>query len=1290
MSEPTLQANFSANTAGFSQGVSALQQKLNELNTALEQSKQESAAANAQIRAYQQELQRLEKATQSSNTATEAQKQQMTALLEKLTGLRQGLRILTEEYELNRQEIKETKSDISSYEKELYKLNAATDNGKKATAEQSQRMDTLRGKIEVSTSRIADLAAAQSELKGRINSTNAEIRQYERELIQLRSQTNNGTTATDEQKQRMQELRDKIAQTTSQLGTMRTTQQDLQSQIKKLNSELQDGAEKAASFGDVLKASLCSAAVQTALSKLTESLKQTVQYCYNVGSSFEAGMSQVEAISGATADEMEQLTQKAKELGAATKFTASEAAEAMNYMAMAGWDAGQMLDGIEGVISLAAASGEDLGQVSDIVTDAITAFGLAAEDVNHFSDVLAAASAASNTNVSMMGETFKYCSTLAGAMGFAIEDVAEAIGVMANSGTKSTMAGTALRTLLAKLSDDVKITGDAIGEVTIKTSNADGTMRGLTEILTDMRKAWAGLSESERATQAEAIAGKNAMSGFLALMNAGTDDVVKLRTAIDECNGASALMAETMQENVAGSVVIMQSALEGLGIAVYDHFGENLKTFVDNITDVFSSLTERVENGEIGDALDKLSTSLGAAGNDLAEIAADVLPGVIEGIAGFITLVVNLREEIAAGAAAFVAYKAAALGLTLISKAVAGIKAFSATLVTATAETNLATAAWDGFTAAIAANPIGAIVVGISAAVGLFTLISSHLDDCNEKMEKLNDNAKKAADSAEKYASDSDKLKSVKERYIEIEESADDALTKEEQLKELQAELSDEFGNLADNIDLVTGAFESQVSQLDTLVEKYSELSEFDRTYALRQAREAENEKTAIKFDATLFNTDYEAVAYFKAYAENLDTYDSKFGFGFGDVYGGTAYFSGTYEQKIADLEELKAAMMRKYNATGKQGYADFVDRINEQLDILYEGQETINALEAAGGADSSSAPTSTASATAPTTYTDHHAQEEKEKYDSGYENARKIQAERTGVDWDDFSSIKSYLQYLKDVEEISSEEYYNRLEAYANQLLEENSEEWRSVTAEIYKGRHSGTTTSDSSSGNGLESQYDSEKEYLKWRLDMGYITEAEYYEQIAVLRDKYLDENSSKWRNATLEIHKYQVAQNGSALDEIEEQYNDAIAAIDEEIKQHNRDREDEDIDSKIAEVDKQLQYDRLDDYSRMQLEQKKQELLDEKEETEWQREKEDEKEMLGAVYTMAKEAYDQGVADLNSALQVASAVFGAIGTGAQQTASTVSTVNNNSVSMIMNAVSQTSDQIAAAVIKALSSSI
>ena len=190
-------------------------------------------------------------------------------------------------------------------------------------------------------------------------------------------------------------------------------------------------------------------------------------------------------------------------MGSKTKFSASEAAEAMNYMAMAGWKTKDMLSGIEGIMNLAAASGEDLATTSDIVTDALTAFGLSAKDSGHFADVLAAASSNANTNVSMMGETFKYAAPIAGALGYSVEDTAEAIGLMANAGIKSSQAGTSLRNIMTKLSHDFTISGKAIGDVTIATTNADGSMRSLNDILADSRKAFSGLTESEQAAAAE-------------------------------------------------------------------------------------------------------------------------------------------------------------------------------------------------------------------------------------------------------------------------------------------------------------------------------------------------------------------------------------------------------------------------------------------------------------------------------------------------------------------------------------------------------------------------------------------------------------------------------------------------------------------------------------------------------------------------------------------------------------------------------------------------------------------
>ena len=298
---------------------------------------------------------------------------------------------------------------------------------------------------------------------------------------------------------------------------------------------------------------------------------------------FDSAMSQVAAVSGATGKDFDTLRNKAREMGAKTTFSATEAAEAMNYMAMAGWKTEDMLDGIEGVMNLAAASGEDLATTSDIVTDALTAFGLSAKDSGHFADILAAASSNANTNVSMMGETFKYCAPIAGALGFSAEDTAEAIGLMANAGIKSSQAGTALRTIMNNLAGDVKISGKAIGDVTIATTNADGSMRDLSDILADCRSAFGNLTESEKAQAAESLVGKNAMSGFLALMNAGQGDIDKLSSAIDNCDGSAEKMAMTMQDNLAGQLTILKSQLQELAISFGDILMPAIRSIVSNL-----------------------------------------------------------------------------------------------------------------------------------------------------------------------------------------------------------------------------------------------------------------------------------------------------------------------------------------------------------------------------------------------------------------------------------------------------------------------------------------------------------------------------------------------------------------------------------------------------------------------------------------------------------------------------------------------------------------------------------
>lgn len=327
------------------------------------------------------------------------------------------------------------------------------------------------------------------------------------------------------------------------------------------------------------------------------------KFSMDVGMAFDSSMSKVAAISGATGDDFNFLTEKAQEMGAKTKFSASEAADAFTYMAMAGWKTGDMLDGIEGIMNLAAASGENLASVSDIVTDAITAFGLSAEDSGHFADVLAAASNSANTNVSMLGGSFKYVAPVAGALGYSIEDVSVALGLMANSGIKAEQAGTAMRSMLTRLAKPTKEVYSAFETLGISAedalTNADGSMKPLSETIGILREKMSGLSETEQASAAASIAGQEAMSGLLAIVNASESDYQKLTDAIANADGTAQGMADTMNDNLPGAITILKSAMEGLGIAIYENGSEALKGFVEKLTEVVTKITEFVGNGGI-------------------------------------------------------------------------------------------------------------------------------------------------------------------------------------------------------------------------------------------------------------------------------------------------------------------------------------------------------------------------------------------------------------------------------------------------------------------------------------------------------------------------------------------------------------------------------------------------------------------------------------------------------------------------------------------------------------------
>lgn len=323
---------------------------------------------------------------------------------------------------------------------------------------------------------------------------------------------------------------------------------------------------------------------------------------------FEKGMSNVQAVAGATSGEMDLLREKAKEMGAKTKFSASESADAFSYMAMAGWKTKEMLDGIEGIMYLAGATGEDLAQTSDIVTDALTAFGLKASDTNRFVNVLAQTANASNTSVSLMGETFKYVAPVAGALGYSIEDASVAIGLMANSGIKASNAGTALRSILTNMSKPGKSAKEAMEKLGLSLTDASGNMKPLNTLMTEMRGKFAGLSEAQKAQYAASLAGKTGMSGLLAIVNSSQKDFDSLTASINNSAGAAEKMYNVANDNLNGKLTILKSTVESVAIS----FGDRLTPYVGKLSDYAQKLADKI-NGLSDEQVDLIVKIAGVA-----------------------------------------------------------------------------------------------------------------------------------------------------------------------------------------------------------------------------------------------------------------------------------------------------------------------------------------------------------------------------------------------------------------------------------------------------------------------------------------------------------------------------------------------------------------------------------------------------------------------------------------------------------------------------------------------------
>ena len=412
---------------------------------------------------------------------------------------------------------------------------------------------------------------------------------------------------------------------------------------------LDAASSKIQTFASKLKSGLSIAAKAgaAAVSAATTAVGLFAKSSIEAGMSFDAGISKVGAVSGAAAEDLARLRDKALELGSSTKFSATEAANAMNDMAMAGWKTEDMLGGIEGIMHLATASGKDLASTSDVVTSALTAFGLSASDSGHFADILAVASGNAKTSIGTMGETFKTVAPLAGALGYSADDTALAIGLMTSAGVEASKAGTALGSIFTRLSTDAGASSESLGalgtltqQLGVEFYNTDGSTRDFMAVLMDSREAWKGLTEEEQLNCAATIAGQDAMTGWLSMMTAAPGDVEKLASSLENADGTAQAMAKTMEDNLAGDITKFHSALEGAKILLSDGLTPELRDFVQFGANAISALSSAFTDG----GLDGLMNSLGGVITDGLNMVASKIPEVIR-------VGIQLLEALATGIA---------------------------------------------------------------------------------------------------------------------------------------------------------------------------------------------------------------------------------------------------------------------------------------------------------------------------------------------------------------------------------------------------------------------------------------------------------------------------------------------------------------------------------------------------------------------------------------------------------------------------------------------------------------
>lgn len=560
--------------AAQSEKVRTLKDAYNNAKSALEEYASKSERLKEALTQNEDALSGLSDETKSAGSQWNDYRQKLAETENKLKELKSATGDTADEQDALEKEIAETRAAMAKLEQETDGAASAAGELLRENKELNSELQTNEAYLDSANRATNDWEKQLNNAQIRLNQTNAEIEKNEKYLDEAARSADGCATSIDE--------------------------------MGKEAKEAGDTGTKA--FEDMYQA-VTALGLLEGVKKLAEGMKS----CVDAAAEFEYQMATVKSLSGATGGEFEELSNRAKTLGATTSFTATQAGEAMEYMALAGWNSKEMLEGVDGIMALAAAATMDLGTASDIVTDNLTAFNLTAKDSNRFADQLAYAMSKSNTNVEQLGESYKYCAATSTQLGYSMEDTTAALMVMANAGIKGSSSGTALSSIMTRLGNDVSDCRQLLESYGIQVYDTTGSVRELSAILDDMKGIWGGLTDEEKSHLSYIVAGKTAQAQLMTVLGESTGAFETYAEGLRNCNGAALEMQDIKLDTFTGQIQLLESAYDGLRVSIGEDLMPVLGMLVEGLTGVLTAANGLVEeNPAVTAAIVGVTTALAA------------------------------------------------------------------------------------------------------------------------------------------------------------------------------------------------------------------------------------------------------------------------------------------------------------------------------------------------------------------------------------------------------------------------------------------------------------------------------------------------------------------------------------------------------------------------------------------------------------------------------------------------------------------------------------------------------